>query len=641
MAINPANSPSFEFEDFRLNPVERVLMRDGELVPLTPKVFDLLLLLVENHGHVLEKDRLMHEVWPDTFVEEGNLTQNISVLRKALGEKQYIQTIPRRGYRFVGNIKLLPANDEALLVEERIHSRIVVHETDDASLNGRVLPAVVLARQRTFVVAAAGLCVIIAAGIAWSLLRKTSASPSVAPRAPIRSIAVLPFKPLSSEGREEYLELGIADSLITRLSNVKQIIVRPTSSVRKFAGTTYDPIVAGRELKTDAVIDGSIQRLGDRLRINVQLIRVSDGSVLWGYHCDDLCTDLFSAQDSIAENVAHSLALTLSDVEDEALAKRYTSNPEALRAFLNARYYYGKRTRDSATRTVEYLEKAVELDPKYALAYAALSEAYASLSFLHVTTAKESMPKAKAAADRALELDPSLAQAHSAAGFIKLTYEWDWDGADREFKKALELNPNESVVHDDYATLLEALGRTDEAIAEDDKARELDPLSLLVSRNDGRAYYYARRYDRAIQIWQETAEMDPTFPAVNNWLTWAYELDGKYDQAIDTYLKQETLRGMTPEEQLSTRRLYESAGWTRFWQQMLEIHEPQFSSPSTDAYEVMQLYRRLGRNDEAFAWLNKACDERAVWVLWLRVDPALDNLRADPRFAKLMKRVGL
>jgi len=285
----------------------------------------------------------------------------------------------------------------------------------------------------------------------------------------------------------------------------------------------------------------------------VQLIRISDGSVLWGYHCDDLCTDLFTAQDSISENVARSLALTLSDVEGQALTKRYTANAEALRAFLNARYYYGRRTKESATRTVEYLQRAVALDPQYALAYAALAEAYLSMGFLHVMRTDEAMPKAKIAAEQALKIDPSLGLSHSASGFIKLTYDWDWNCADREFQKALELNPNESVVHDDYATLLEVQGRTDEAIAEVNKARELDPLSLLISRNHGRAYYYARQYDRAIQIWRETAEMDQTFPAVNNWLTWAYEANGKYQQAIDSHLKQEAIYGMSAESLQSLR----------------------------------------------------------------------------------------
>ena len=643
MSASPQNNGSYEFGEFRIDCVDRVLTKDGQLVPLTPKVFDLLLLLIENHGHVVEKERLMQEVWPDTFVEEGNLTQNISVLRKALGEKHYIQTIPRRGYRFVGDIRVVHRDEQELIIHEHSRSRIVINEgqTLEASV---VSPPTLLPaarrfwRRRNFMLFGSAALAVVIGGVVWKFSRKIDPP---APRPQIKTIAVLPFKPLSNEGREEYLELGIADALITRLSTIRQILVRPTSSVRKFAGTNYDPIAAGHELKTDAVIDGSIQRLGDRLRINVQLIRISDGSVMWGYHCDDMCPDLFTAQDSISENVARSLALTLTDVEGQALTKRYTTSADALRAYLNARYYYGKRTKEAAAKTVEYLQKAVTADSQYALAYAALADAYASLAFLHVTTTHEGMKKAKVAAEQSLKLDPGLAEAHSADAFIKLTYDWDWDGSAREFQKALEVNPNESVIHDEYATLLEALGRTDEAIVETNKARELDPLSLLVSRNDGRAYYYARQYDRAIQIWRETAEMDRSFPAVNNWLTWVYEADGKYQEAIDSDLKQQAIYGVSAESMQSLRQAYNMGGWIAYWQKNLELHQLQIKDPLGDRYDIVQFYRRLGRKDEAFEWLNKACDERSVWMIWLKVDPALDGLRSDPRFSQLIKRVGL
>ena len=623
MAFTPANHKAYEFGDFRILPAERVLIHQGKLVPLTPKVFDLLLLLVQNHGQVVEKERLMNEIWPDTFVEEGNLTQNISVLRKYLGNTSsggpFIQTIPRRGYRFVGDVRIDGANE------------VTIDERSGTPRWNRLM----------LVVLGATLCLIFVTGLLWTMWRKTVREAALTAAPPIKTIAVLPFKPLSNDVREQYLELGIADALITRLSSIKQLMVRPTSSVRKFAGTNYDPIAAGRELRSDAVIEGSIQRLDDRLRINVQLIRISDGSVLWGYHCEDLCTDLFTAQDSISENVARSLTLTLSDVEGQALGKRYTTSSDALRAYLNARYYYGKRTKEAANKTVDYLQKAVTFDPQYALAYAALSEAYASIAFLHVASAREAMPKAKAAADHALRLDPTLAQAHSAAAFVKLTYDWDWEGSEREFQKALELNPNDPAVHDEYATLLEVLGRTDEAIVEVNKARELDPLSLLISRNTGRAYYYARRYDRAIQIWQETAEMDRSFPAVNNWLTWVYEAQGDYQQAIESHLKQEALTGMNAASLESLRKSYESGGWKTYWQRDLELHQEELKEPLSDRYEIIQLYRRLDRADDTFKWLNKACDERSIWLIWLKVDPAVDGLRSDPRFTELMKRVGL
>jgi len=308
---------------------------------------------------------------------------------------------------------------------------------------------------------------------------------------------------------------------------------------------------------------------------------------------------------------------------------------------LKARYHLEKGTAEELELARQYLEKAAEADPSYALAYAGLSEYYFGLADLGMAAGSDALPKARAAAETSLQLDPNLAEAHSADGFIKLTYDWDWRGADQEFQKALELDPNGSAVHDEYATLLEAQGRMDEAIVEVNKARELDPLSLLVSRNQGRAYYYARQYDRAAQIWQETAEMDRSFPAVNNWLTWVYEAEGKYREAIDSHLQQEALSGVNADSLQSLRQAYDAGGWNAYWQKDLQLHQEQLNDPLGDRYEMVQLYRRLGRTDEAFKWLNKACDDRSVWMIWLTVDPALDGLRSDPRFAQLVKRVGL
>ena len=645
MSSSPQNRSSYEFGEFRIDRLDRVLTRDGQLVPLTPKVFDLLLLLIENNGHVVGKDRLMNEVWPNTFVEDGNLTQNISVLRKALGEKQYIQTIPRRGYRFVGDIRLVQHDDEEVIIHEHTRSRIVINEGQTLETSPASPTALALAARRTFwtrrnaLLLSSAILAIVIAGIIWKSSRK--AEPVIAARPQIRTIAVLPFKPLSNEGREEYLELGIADALITRLSSIRQLHVRPTSSVRKFAGASYDPIVAGRELKADAVIDGNIQRSGDRVRINVQLIRISDGSVLWGYHCDDACTDLFTAQDSISENVAHALTLTLTDVEGQALTKRYTNNPEAYQLYLKGRFYWNKRTEDGIKRGIEHFQLAIDKDPTYALAYVGLAECYAVLQGYSSGSSQEFYPKAEAAARKALELDDTLAEAHASLAFCFLAYDWNLAASEKEFKRTIELNPNYATAHQWYgSSLLSILGRFDEAIAEGRQAQVLDPVSLVINMDLGDIFIYARQYDNAIEQLQKTVEMDRNWYSSRLGLGFAYESKGSYAEAIAEYQKATQL----DEDPFALAYLAHAYGASgdreralRALDHLKEIARHRPVSP----FSLALVYAGLGQNEQAVEWLEKSYQDRAFMdVGYIKVDPRFDSLRSNARFAELERKMG-
>jgi DNA-binding winged helix-turn-helix (wHTH) protein/TolB-like protein/Flp pilus assembly protein TadD len=645
MSASPENHSSYEFGEFRIDRLDRVLMKDGRLVPLTPKVFDLLLLLIENHGHVVGKDRLMSEVWPDTFVEEGNLTQNISVLRKALGEKRYIQTIPRRGYRFVGDIRLVGEDHEEVIIQEHSRSRILISESDVAeSLLPPAEPILLPAARRGFftrrnvVPLATGLMALIVVGIIWNSSRK--AEPPV-PRPQIKTIAVLPFKPLSNEGREEYLELGIADALITRLSNIRQILVRPTSSVRKFAGTSYDPIVAGRELKADAVIDGNIQRLGDRVRINVQLIRISDGSVLWGYHCDDLCTDLFTAQDSISENVAHALTLTLTDVEGQALTKRYTNNPEAYQLYLKGRFYWNKRTEDGIEKGIEHFQLAIEKDPTYALAYVGLADCYAVLQGYSSRSSQEFYPKAEAAARKALELDDTLAEAHASLAFCFLAYDWNLAESEREFRRTIELNPNYATAHQWYGnSLLSVQGRFDEAISEGKQALELDPVSLVINMDLGDIFIYARQYDKAVEQLQKTVEMDPNWYSAHLGLGLAYESKDSFPEAIAEYQKATQLND-DPYALAYLGHAYGASGNSESALKVLDQLKEIAKRRNVSAFSFALVYAGLGQRDQAVQWLEQSYQDRAFAdVGYIKVDPRFDSLHSDPRFAELLRAMG-
>lgn len=648
--MSSSQNHRFEFGEFFLDAAEKQLLRNGTSVPLPPKVFDTLVVLVRNSGHLVEKEFLMHEVWPDTFVEDVNLSVNISAIRKVLGETSdggpYIETVPKRGYRFVGVVTNIEDGESELIVGSLKTGNI----GSDERTNGiaEVAPSTVslsnpgpddFERQRSRFASRGGFLVTFGLTIALTMIgalvwhgRKPAVS---AASAPIRSIAVLPFKPLSRESREEYFETGIADALISRLSELKQLTVRPTSSVRRFAGVDQDPIAAGKELKVDAVVDGSVQLVGDRIRVNVQLVSVRDGAVLWTYRCEDLCSDIFTIQDSVSENIANALALRLSTVERELLAKRYTNNPDALRAFLKGRYYYGKRTRDAAQQAIDSFQLAIQLDPNYALAYSALAYAYASASFLNASAPQEGMPKARAAAERALELDNSLGEAHGALAVTKLTYDRDWSGAETELRRALELNPNDVDAHQFMGDYLLAMGRLDEAIDEMNKSQDLDPLSLFVKRDLGRAYYYARQYDRAIQIWQEISQQDPRFPVIYNWLRWGYQKKGMYKEAIDSDLHMKALGGWDKESIEEMRAIFDKSGWSGYMSRLLANRLEHQSSGS--AYSIAELDAELGKKDEAFQWLTRAEKERSIWVIWLKVDPMFDSLHDDPRWSVLMQ----
>jgi TolB-like protein/Tfp pilus assembly protein PilF len=574
--------------------------------------------------------------------------QNIYLLRKALGEGPHdqscIETIPKRGYRFVAPVRVLEGQAPAVEQDKVVHrGSDAKGPSDEPEAISRVERIGVAGTSRdrkrvtnrTLRVAAIVIVALAAAPIAWRLLNR--ARPSEAPE-PIRSIAVLPFKTIGREPRDEILELGIADTLITKLGGLTQVIVRPTSAVRKYSGLDQDPLAAGREQRADLVLEGTVQRLGERIRVTVRLLSVPNGGALLTDTLDESMRDVFTLQDSISDRVVRALALKLAEDERIRLSKRGTVNAEAFQLYLRGRYFWEKRTADSLQRAIGAFQEAIERDPGYAQAYVGLADVHITLPYDTDAAPREALPKAKAAAIRALEIDDTLADAHAALGFVNGVYEWDWPGAERVFRRALALNPNSPTVHQRFANYLVVMGMDAEAIDETRRALSLDPVSLATNALAGRSYYLLRRYDQAIEQCREALDLDANFWIAHFFAGKAYAQKALYADAAAELRK----AGDVTTEALATMAYVDAASGnraeaTKILAQLIGRADRSFVPPS----HVAKIHVALGDYDRAFEWLDKAYQARDSWLQWLAAEPQWDRLRADPRFTDLLRRVGL
>jgi len=452
---------------------------------------------------------------------------------------------------------------------------------------------------------------------------------------------VLPFKPLVAETRDEALELGMADTLINNLSSIKQVTVRPLSAVRQYKSLEQDAAAAGREQNVDAVLDGSIQKAGDKIRLTVRLVRVADGGEIWSERFDEKLTDIFAVQDSVSRKVSDLLAVTLTGEEKTRLTKRHTGDVEAYRIYLMGRYHLSRLTDDGFRKGRDFFQQAIDKDPNYALAYAGLADAYNRLGGWNVLPPGESFPSARAAALKALELDEQLAEAHTMLGSVKFFYDWDWSSAERELRRANEINPNYADGHQMYSYFLSVMGRLDEAMTEMRRAQELDPLSIEKLGGLGEILFYQRRFDQAIEQCRKTLEMDPN----SGFAHWAignvYVKKGQFAEAIAEYQKAIPLSGDSPDEPASLAYALALSGKRREALQVIDELKERSQRSYISPTQVAIIYSGLGDKDQAFAWLNKAYEGRDFILVYLKVDPSFDSLRSDPRFADLQRRVGL
>ena len=571
------------FGPFTLDCRKQRLLRDGELLPLTGKTFEVLRALIEHRERLVEKEELLRLVWPDVVVDEANLTQHIFTVRKLLGDSsqnaRYVLTVSRRGYRFIADV--LEVGDET---------------SGDVPGRTHNLPA-------------------------------------------IRALAILPFSTISGSD-EEYLGLGLADAVIARMAKLATVPVRPTSAIRRYTAVHHDLIDVARELRVDGVVEGTIRRDSDRIRVTVQLVHVRSSAPLWADHFDAALSNLFSVEDSISTRIAESLVVTLTGELRRRLVRRDTESGDAYLARLKGRYYLNRRTPDSLHRAVECFNQAIERDPLYALAYADLADCYA-LGAASSVTRRDSVGLARAAVLKALELDEESAEAH--ASLASLAYRWDWDfaAAQREFRRAIELNPSAASVRHSYALFLALQGRFDDALVEMTRAGELDPLSLPISAGIGRVLDLARRPSDAIAQYKRTIDVDPSFAEVYFDLAIALRHVGRCGEALEADRRAVALAPAKPAYRCGLAVSYVHTGRRdeaqREIDELVSLARRTYVSPVVFALAALA----FEDSDDALTRLEQAIDERSAEVLYLGVDPDFDPLRRHSRFQSLLARMGV
>jgi TolB-like protein/Flp pilus assembly protein TadD len=606
----------YKFGSFRLDPTKRLLSSNGQLIPIAPKPFESLLVLVQRHGQVVLKEELIKLIWADAFVEEANISQNVFLLRKLLGKddegRQYIETVSRRGYRFIGKVR-----------EERKRS------LDDGSLRRR--------RDR---------------------LNSKDKPTADLRNGFIASLAILPLENVSADPEMEYLSDGITESIINSLSQVPQLRIIARTSVFRYKGREISVQEVAHELNVDTVVTGRLIVRGDTLNIQIEFTHVADESQFWGKQYDLKTADISEAQVEIAQEVLAQLRLELSREENKQVIKRHTNNAEAYQLYLKGCYYQNKLTEEGLRKGVECFQQAIAREPTFALAYTGLADCYAlgglpldpdsALAYaelvdcyaLVTSTPKEAMSKAKAAALMALEIDDELAEAHASMGFIRYRLDWDWIAAEREYRRAIELSPNCPKVHYWLSMCLRTMGRLDEALAEAKLAHEIDPFMHIVNVELGRIFYFARYYDQAIEYYREVLELEPNFLPAHFRLGQAYTQKGMYSEAIAEFQQAIPLIGDDPEAVAALAYVYALSGRTDEARVVLNKLRALSLKRYVSSYDLAIIYLGLDDKDKALEWLQNAYADRSIWLIGIKVEPMLDSLRPDPRFAELMRRIG-
>ena len=584
----------YEFKGFRLEAAQRRLLYNGQPVPLKPKILDLLLLLVQMRGRLVEKDELMKEIWPNTIVEENNITVSMSILRKTLGEgrngRQFIETVPGRGYRFVAPVNVISAEQASAQETPTVSAPAVAAEVETRE-------------------------------------------------PPIDSLAVLPLRNVSKDPNSEYLSEGITESIINTLSRISKLRVLAPSTVFRFKGKDVDPQEIGTLLNVRAVMLGRVMQLGEKLIIRSELVKVADGSQIWGEQYDRTLSDLLVTQDEIAKAITESLKLKLTLQDQIRLSKRYTANIEAYNLYLRGRYFWNRYDKEWVLKGIEAFEQAIAIDASYALAYTGIADAYFRLSNVHASPL-EVLPKAKEAALKAVEIDNDLAEAHSSLGMLRVYYDHDWAAAEREFNRALELNPDLPLAHQRYGTYLKLMGRFDESLAQYKHALELDPFSLQININIATIHFLKNETETAIAHLNKTLELEPNYMPAHFVLGNVYIQQTRWEEAISEF---ELIYRRDDEAYLALGFLgycHAMAGRRAEAESLRNILRDISQRTYVSPYGMILICVALGEIDQAMELFERLYVERNDWLVWLKVSPKLKHLHSDPRFRDLLRRVG-
>lgn len=625
------------------------LRKHGLRLKLPEQPFQVLAVLLEKPGEIITRDELRNQLWPgDTFVDfDHGLNNAVMKLREVLGDSsenpRFVETIPRRGYRFIA-----PVDESIYSSQVNVPETVGLGGQPELTRLGQieatvpwktpVSPRAHFRRNALVVSVALAAFALVAAFVFYYGHPGGGGRPSEHST----SLVVLPLDNLSGDKDQEYFADGMTDELIANLAKIRSLRVISRSTAMAYKGTHKPLSQIARELNVDAVVEGTVLRVGNRVRITAELVQVSTDQHLWADTYESQMGDVLALQNRVSSAIVNEIRINLTPEDRERLAKTPAVAPEAYENYLKGRYYWNKRTDENLTKAIGYFEEASRQDPHYALAYAGLSDCYAIISATIFGTMPSSVagPKAKTAAQRALEIDPSLAEAETSLATVKFNYDWDWQGAAAGFERAIQLNPNYATAYQRYSLYLMAMGRTQESFDQINRARELDPLSISINFSLGWRLYMARQYDRALEQLRNTLEMDPSYELPHLVAGQAYEQRGQFEAAIAELRKAVDLSHGTPMMISALAHAYARSGNNMEAEKLLAQLTADSRKEYVSPYYIAIVYAGLGNNEAAITWLEKSLADRSNGLVFLQVEPQLDGLRANPRFLALQKKLG-
>jgi TolB-like protein/DNA-binding winged helix-turn-helix (wHTH) protein/Flp pilus assembly protein TadD len=639
--MRQANDPSgrLRFGVFEVDLRAGELTKRGLRIKLQEQPFQVLAMLLQKPGGLVTREELREKIWGQTVVDfDHGLNKAINKIREALGDSaenpRFVETVARRGYRFLADVTPIDtaANTQPGPETEGL---VALPDSHRVELAGVGVPPKRPHRSYARTGVGLGLALVLAASLSWIFYFQNQSSSK------IRSLAVLPLESLSGGVAQDYFTDGMTDQLITDLGQISALRVISRTSAMAYKGVHRPLAEIARELNVEAVVEGTVLRSGERVRITAQLIQVPNEKHLWAQSYEGDLQDTLALQNSVARAIAQQIQVTLNPQEEAALKKSNPVNAEAYEAYLKGRYFWNKRTTEGLVRATDNFHHAIDTDPGYAKAYSGLADSYALSGDWEygILSPQDAFPKAKAAATMALALDDNLSEAHTSLAFIEDLYDWDWASAEKEYKRALALNPGYATAHHWYAWHLIVMGRTDEGIAELRKSENLDPLSLIISADLADALCIAHRYDESVQQSQKTIEMDPHFAVAHYQLGQALEQKHRHDEAIAEFRRAMDLSGRNTTFESNLANAYAVSGRKEEAMKIVkDLESRQSQSSATDA-SIALIYVGLGDNDQAMIWLNKAYQARFNPSILMR--PAFDPLRSGPQFQDLLRRIGL